>query len=157
MSQYSFVRTVDVQQLTGEIKETSLSSLLVGAQLGGRNFITITFSRLLTDQEYQILYNTMVSHSPPNPAVVAAQQKVSAAMDFGISIIQEYSAMNSLAKLPVPVVEALMSQLLPIMIALQSGSLYTALDLMGRIPPSPYMSQSTVTYFVNKIKRYLGV
>lgn len=156
MAVYTYAKYVEPTVLAKEIAKAGYQSYIDSIHLDGK-LLTIETKFVLTPKEEILFRKLVMSHIPVDPAVAAVQIKVDDAIVFGRSILTEYAAMNALAKVPSAVVAQIIVSLLPIQASLQSGSLYTALDLMSKIPPSPYLKKTTLDYFIAKIKRYLDI
>lgn len=86
------------------------------------------------------------------PQVKAA---ISAAMDFGKSLIIDFSAENILSGKTVAEVKQIATDLSELQLLLLSGSLYVSLDLITNYTPTPLITQAVLNKFRDRIRTYL--
>lgn len=103
----------------------------------------------LLEQIYQV-------HTVSDPQAVV-QNRIQAAMEFGKSIIIEFGATNVLSNKTTSEIAAITDRLSKVQLLLLSGSLYTAIDEITDAPVDEVLTQQTKDYFLNKIKKYLGI
>ncbi len=156
MTSYTYAKYIDVADLLEDIQRSSLGVYLDSITNSGTT-ITINMKHILSAHEERLLKQIITAHIPIDPRVAATKIKVTSAMLFGQSLIAEYAAMNTLAKVPTVALSQIIVVFAPLQSALQTGSLYTALELINKLPSSPYLSDKTKAYFSNKIKKYLGL
>jgi hypothetical protein len=95
-------------------------------------------------------------------AVVAAQAAVSKAISFGQQLITEFAAENIVLGITQDgQTGVVLDKMSSVMTALQSGSLYEAMNRAKAIPQSDYdnkyITYARIMSFVNKIEAYLGL
>lgn len=84
----------------------------------------------------------------------SARESVRKAINFGMELIAEFSALNSLNNLSVEDTASLVQQLIPIQMLLLSGSLYTALNAIENYPPDSIVTADIIAEFSGKIRTY---
>lgn len=110
--------------------------------------------------DLQIPINVVeVTETPPPVDMVAyVSSKIESAKIFGARLVTEYGAQNTLRQLSVTQVQQIMAATLMLKGALDSGSLYVALDELSKIQVDGVLiRQSDIDQFRNKIQDYLGI
>ena len=85
---------------------------------------------------------------------VPGHQQVQDAINFGKEIILEFGGTNVDENTPLAVTEEITKQLEPVTIALMTGTVTVALKEMKNVQ-SPYITEETKNYFINKIQNYI--
>lgn len=92
------------------------------------------------------------------PIEIKIKNKILAAMDFGKNLIAEYAASNILSKFKIEQIQYIVQQTMAVQIALNTGSLYVALDELSKIPIDDLIiTIDHITEFRHKIQDYLGI
>ena len=154
--QYQYVKYTNVPQFTSELSGTPVAPLATSITFSN-GLLTVQTSRTLTPTEQNILYQKVIAHVPPPIALPTVEARISAAMDFGKSLIIEFSARNVLNGITTDQVRELSTDLALLQQLLQSGSLYTALDEIESLTPKGILTQDDINYFRDKIKTFLGI
>lgn len=95
---------------------------------------------------------------PPTSPLDMVQQRITSAQDFGASLITEIAAENVLLGITTQQVTQLLAQNAVLIAALQTGSLYTAIQLIQQLPPDNlFITPDRVSRYVSMLQTYLGV
>lgn len=109
-------------------------------------------------QEHLSEYNTWKSSvDAPENTKKYIKSLIFKAQEFGIDLMAEYGAENILSGKTIAQIAAIASKMKDVQLLLQSGSLYTAEQVMGTVEPDPNISEDTIKTYRNKIRSYLGM
>lgn len=92
------------------------------------------------------------------PIEIKIKNKILAAMDFGKNLIVEYATSNILSGFTIEQIQYIVQQTMTVQIALNTGSLYVALDELSKIPiDDSIITIARIAEFRHKIQDYLGI
>jgi len=91
------------------------------------------------------------------PIQTIVERKIINAQVFGNSIILEFAAENVLLGYDLTDIKNIIVLTSKVLAALQTGSLYVALDELELVEENAYISQERKTKYRNKLQSYLGI
>lgn len=121
----------------------------------GEDWVIMTMAEFADHKAtHQEDYNTwLATQSSP---VTSVKAKIQAAMDFGRDLMAEYGAKNVVAGKTTVQIELILNTTANVKAALDTGSLYVALEKLADIEPDGItITASEISDFRNKIQDYL--
>ena len=119
--------------------------------------------QLMDDEDFRIYVSNNIADYHAWQAtlvdpVINVADAIQRAMVFGRQIIADFGAENVIRNLSVQQVGQVAQMLAPLVILLQTGSLYTALAVMSSIVPDGVLLTGTLRLkYMNKIQAYLNL
>lgn len=114
----------------------------------------------LSESQKQAIRNDFngIPNTPPVDPLHMVKMRILAAMEFGRGIIAEYGAANTLSGFSVDQIRYIMTATEKVQAALNTGSLYVAMDELDKVPVDEIMiTADKKTAVRHKIQDYLGV
>lgn len=151
---YNFNKQVNSDKLTKEILVEELPLLFINT-LG--DTVSVVMEEELTNEEIDVLSDIIINHTTTDLEVII-KNKILAAMDFGRNLMAQYGAQNVLAGYNVTQIQTIMEATEKVQAALNTGSLYVALNEIENIEPDGVLiTQATLDNFRHKIQDYLEI
>lgn len=156
MYSYSFDKTYNLDKLTKEIDAAHIPMISMDL-ISSSNFIVNTAVQLSNAQQLA-LNQVVASHVSASNIVDVVAGKIMEARTFGIKIIMNYGAQNILAGYPVSIIQEIMIRTAKVQGALNTGSLYVAINEINAIvPDDSIITVAKLAAVRNQIEDYLGI
>lgn len=156
MTQFTYIKYVNLDQLKKEFISLNISNFIEKIEVQG-NIVKINTTRSLSESEKNVLYKAITSHTVISNMEKAVQQKVTAAMQFGQQFMIEFATENIMLGFTTEQILRMLLKYGHIQSMMLSGSLYTALEAIEKIPADDLISQSRKDKYIKKIKGFLGL
>jgi len=150
---YEYSKDINSDKLNREVKAI-LGNIITGVRTNGIQ-VFIDVSRELDLVEWDVLSGLVTAHSPFD-VNAHVSNKIIKAMDFGKSLMVEFGTRNVIAGLTTPQIQALIHKVMPLISALNTGSLNVAIEEIDTIEPDEILTAETIAVYRAKIVAFLA-
>lgn len=156
MFSYTFNKPYTLEKLNNEIAAADIP--MISMDLVSDTMFVINTSVQLTNSQQLALNQVVASHVKTTDLVNIVADKILAARAFGTRVIARYGASNVLAGYSIEVIQDIMIKTTKVQAALNTGSLYVAIQEINNIQPDGvYITDAKLKAVRNEIEDYLQI
>jgi len=156
MFSYTFTKSYTLDKLVSEIAMAGIP--MISMDLNSDTQFTINTAQQLDNSQQLKLNQVVAAHVAATDAVGAITAKIIAARTFGVHTIARYGAKNVLSGYDVATIQDIMIRTAKVQAALNSGSLYVAIQEINNIEPDDtIITVAKLKSVRNEIEDYLQI
>ena len=156
MYSYSFNKAYDLDRLTAEISAAGIPMISMDL-ISDTNFIVNSASQLTNTQQLALIA-VVASHIKSTNLVNIVASRITAARSFGLNIMARYGAQNVIAGYDIATIQDIMIATSKVQAALNTGSLYVAIQEINSIEPDGIIiTVEKLKAVRNEIEDYLQI